>query len=425
MSHVNLGHYGIHGPSGPTPSGDDSNTAPPIQDITQDSIKAADQMAALMYLMFLPQNPQLIPPADPATKAAELEITKNSVLAFAMSMLNTLSSIANKIAESWSASIKLQNKRNEEQDKEYHKKEKELQSHELQSAIIAKKAEAKAEGTDPTSAALTADNIRATYAVGLSQYVDKVKNGDPTAKANLPFVTASVMISSTFFQDFVDGAKSLANSSVGAVNSLGSAFSSFNLPVTLGAIGGMFGLGATYQTQITTLAEAEETQPKNAEFAKNYALRILEIVKGNGLDNFVSAMLQQKLLGQASITNAGVSQYSAMAKVVLLSVSLALLYKLGMSDNLGGTNWIRGPEFAGMLHGDIPIRGSSPEAEVIAELHRQLANLPSGSSGLRDRFQASIIAYMDSNPSVGTLLEVGDVFEEAYYNTIPHSPPRN
>ncbi len=415
---VNPGQFGIHGPAYTPPV---DSTAPPTHETQiQDSIAASDQMAALMYLMFLPQFPQLIPPDKLSPKMAGLELAKNT-LAIVMQIFNTLSKIVTAIADAWNKNIKQQAQRQAEDAKEAEIKGDQVKWSQKHS-INAKAAD---DASSVISAA-TEDSMRSALAAGLSRSGIQAQQGDSVAQANLPFVAASLMIAASFFQDLLGGAKS----SLGAVNTIQGAFSNFstaipgNMAAELGLIGAMFGVGAAYKGSANALTESAPDAPKDAETAKNYALSILQIVQSKELNGFIEAMLTQKMKDGVVITAPGKEQFTAMAKLVLLSVSLALLYKLGMTDNKGGTNWIRGADFQGMLKGTTAIAGNSLEAQIIEQIYAQLKLLPSGTNkdpGLQEKFRESLIAYMDSNPSVDSLLDVGKVLEDVY-TTIPQTP---
>ena len=428
MSNVNLGRSGIQGPAGPSPTESGAETPPSQETQIRDSISASDQMAALMYLMFLPQFPQLIPPDNQVIQMTQFEVAKQALLSFVSQMYKTLSTIIQRIGDAWSRSIKEQAKNNEKTSEINQKSEEDRKLQDLHSLI---NQQANDTGGVSTSIA-TERSLRATLSEGLTEYTAKVKGGNPAAQANFPFVSASFMIAASFFKDFVSGVGSLVNTSFDAVNSIRGAFASYdnsipgNMSAELGLIGAMFGVGATYQAQIDSIIEKAPARPKNADFARNYALKILQIVDNKSLDSFISTLIDKKIQGGAIITNPGKEQFTAMVKTVLLSVSLALLYKLGMSDNLGGTHWIRGPEFVGMLEGNIPVRAGQPEAQLIEQIKTQLQVLPGGNAknpGLREKFSSSVIAYMDSNPDVDSLLDVGKVLEDVY-TTIPHAPSR-
>ncbi len=188
----------------------------------------------------------------------------------------------------------------------------------------------------------------------------------------------------------------------------------------------MWGIGLIYRLSGDKMESLESTKTANKtvqdiDFAKNYALKALNTINSPAFNLGIQAMLTtaapEKLKDGA--TNAHLNELMSKAKLVVLSLSLALLTKLevGSKENEG---WINEMEFSGLINGDALGRKTDitkPEYDVYKTANIKQLLVDNIKSLLKELDPAEenevmyrLNGYMSTNPAVEELLDQRKAF---------------
>jgi hypothetical protein len=180
-----------------------------------------------------------------------------------------------------------------------------------------------------------------------------------------------------------------------------------SLDGVLTSIVSVFGGGIVTQAGLMTLKSSSQNKEKfNYEFAKNYSVRTLSIVNGNEIDQAVATVF-------ANSGNDVISSKTTLAKVALLSQSLAFAYHLE-------TGSLSGLELAGMLQGKIVFEKDDFRVPLVTALNAKLSQLPPAKRG--DVIE-KLMAYFDSKPDLDELAEPANAIRSLFGPISPIAIP--
>jgi len=221
----------------------------------------------------------------------------------------------------------------------------------------------------------------------------------------VPFMAAAFVIAMSFMGSYMNVVDTVSTGMVG-VNPIQDAATSLsqvlppNLIESTILTVNLFAVGLIYYAQAETIAGLKPgDQPKDLNFARNYAEAVLNKVNSNQINQFLMAVLVHHLENGQPITPQRMEQLVNFAKLIMLSVALALLYKVE-------TGWLTGQDFAGMIK-ENPYKEGSVEYRVIESIREYLGQLPSAESA---KMLEALMAFFDRNPSVDDMLNPQKAF---------------
>lgn len=230
-----------------------------------------------------------------------------------------------------------------------------------------------------------AERSRIELAQGLENYIQNVRNNDNDAIAILPIVMSTAMIAMTAVGPAMAVDVVHVSGSVGQViENMGTVVISQDMRAELGLIGTLMISGILYQTTVETIGDPPDAS-KDLKYAKDYARNVVKMIKSNQLDLFFG------------------KKNGNIAKLIMLATALALINKLEVAKNTD-------IEFAGMLTGEIVFKPGDIRGEIVALIHQVLDLMPDHS--LVD----AVLAYIDSDPDVESLLDPSHAFENILKN---------
>lgn len=251
-------------------------------------------------------------------------------------------------------------------------------------------------------------------AQGVGDYLTRIRtSANPHVTDNLPFMLGTLSIGAPMRYDYASG----SHVSVGGqtlINPVGGV-ADHVLPkimptysVELGAIASMMGVGAVYFTMGKTVAEGvSPVEPTyNLKFAKNYAQQMLKTINGSEFNSLAMAMVTASATEGEPLSERRKSELINIVKVVMLSSSLILLYKMQSSfkGKGGGMTEI---EFENIVNGDMQLKRNDLAAQLGGDIRDMLDAMPKGES---QRLFAALKAYVATNPKTTNLVNVDSVF---------------
>lgn len=180
-----------------------------------------------------------------------------------------------------------------------------------------------------------------------------------------------------------------------------------DLRAELGLLGAALLQGAAYVANSQTIFKNGGAAPEEVT-AKAYAQQVMGLVSSNQLTLIVQALVAQ----QAEKTNKPFNeklakQLESQLKVILLSTALVALY---ISDKEGGTGWIKGQEYLGLVLGTNETFGKQKDLmdQIVKEIRSHLSRLPDGGAVIAN----TLANYFNQNPSLATLTNPSKVFAQ-------------
>lgn len=190
----------------------------------------------------------------------------------------------------------------------------------------------------------------------------------------------------------------------------------------VGLFTALWGVGLVYQLSAEKLWTygakdlKQKGQEKDLDFAKTYVERVL-----GSLEVPLFTITLQNSLGAATgqSVEKGDAQLQTLvskAKLVLLSLALALLVKLELKSRQGDEGWINELDFAGLLTGKVDLTKNdvhgtaSLKRALLDEMRLLLAALEPED---RNLIVYHLLEYMSKNPPVEELLDQQTVFNQA------------
>jgi hypothetical protein len=359
------------------------------------SISASDQMPQVAH--FIASNPDLYPPSLVNAALGQLTINNHEMIS---SML-----------DKWSDSLEEQaialREKNDQQIVVDART-----AHERNMETIENKAISRADFARQIEAM---DNQRA-----LMRSVKEVLQAEKESSAEGVLLFAGLILVSGLVGQALTVSNALsvsplqqASATITALDSTSQALMQTALPAI-----NLFITGLIYQNSVTLLAKGMEkgAPPKDREFAQKLGLSVLKAARGNEVHLTVRAFIINEFIKDGEkVTEQRMQELISIAKLLMLSTALALLYKVD-------TGKLTDQEFAGMLTGENHIMTTELSHEalekmieektlpaelaalgLISQIHKELALL----SNLEERTHIleGILNYMDSDPSVDALLD--------------------
>lgn len=201
--------------------------------------------------------------------------------------------------------------------------------------------------------------------------------------------------------------KALATGSTDMINQLGMAASIYTTGFVYFSLAQV---AAQTSTNATENGDNAGAKPKGAAFAKGYAENIMSLVSQPGFNNFLMAIITKNMEGTGQMTEERIKDLLSMAKAILLSSALAMLY-------IADAGKMTSIEFAGMLSGNIVFDLGDIRAKLVGQINKHLSSL---SPADRETTIAALLEYFDSNPTLSALSNPATVFA-GIYNTLPRS----
>ncbi|MBA3602810.1 MAG: hypothetical protein H0W50_04050 [Parachlamydiaceae bacterium] len=192
---------------------------------------------------------------------------------------------------------------------------------------------------------------------------------------------------------------------------------------TAGWFSAMWGIGLIYQLSAEKLGsyaslKTESKPTRDINFVKNYALQALNTIQTPAFNLSIQAMLIASTgkAPQGEASNAHLETLMAKAKLVILSLALALLAKLEVGSR-SDEGWINELEFNGLVNGETDItkddifETAGIKQNLIKEINTLLAGLPSGE---KDNVMYRLSSYMSNNPAIEEMLDQQNAFETVF-----------
>lgn len=259
-------------------------------------------------------------------------------------------------------------------------------------------------------AATRTESLRSGFTEAANGYLDRARSGDVN-KVLIPFMAASFIIGATMVAGAapaaeVTGVESISTKSVDAVWAQFASVVPPNLQEASVLVVNLFATGLIFQAAAGGLGKATEAggnQPQEFDkaFAQKFAQGVLQQVAGNEIRYSMIALMAQRFDGSQPVSHERIQQLVVFAKLVLLSMAIAALYKVE-------TKRITGREFADMVLGKMVPR-SKEEKELVKAFQDILNSLPNEE---KMRILEVIIAYIDSDPDLEDLFDPTRVFKE-------------
>jgi hypothetical protein len=264
------------------------------------------------------------------------------------------------------------------------------------------------------------NKIDAGMTAGLSDYMSKVK-ADPAFGQDLPFLTAAVAVGGALRTENASVPDTLSTSQVliKPVTDMNDQIAINTMPnnaAQLGYLGGLFANGAAYFAFGQTLVKGVEGAKEiDFEFAKNYAQKILSVINGSQFNTIAMAFFISSADKGEGVGEERVQQLVKQLKVVLLSTSLALLYKTE-SGFKGGGGGITGLEFNAMVNGNDALLDSPLKQQLAAQIRTLRQQLPKADG---DSLIGSITNYVDLAKNSDDLVDVGSLLSNIRFGSRP------
>lgn len=401
----------------------------------QDTIAMAEQLAA-MYFAFQISFPQLLPPSGTGNSNSVNGVSATgATVAFAMATEERMHQITIAVLDKWVESIAAESERRreelhspryiawlEQQSPQFRAKMEREKPVDEDLAIKGSTEYQSWLNSLPVQDREDQINLDKREAIlvgtmnGMESYLNQVRSGDRNAVDSLPFMTATMVVAAAGISASVPDTSSTTLVSLNMMqdtfnNNYFANFIPNDMRAELGLIGALFSVGAAYYATGAAVADAGEAQkPKGGDFAKNYAEKMIQLTSSPEFTSFLVAVMTHKTEEGQPISEQRMNQLVAIVKAVMLSVALALLYKLGgMSDKQPGTGWITDKEFAGMLNGNIELKDGTLEGSVKAALQAQLQLM---SANTRVSFLTNVLDYMANNPDVDKLADIANLIAQ-------------
>jgi len=247
----------------------------------------------------------------------------------------------------------------------------------------------------------------------VSNYIDQLStSSNPKGDLqNLALLTAGLILT----------ASNVSNSAHTAINPVQDTFNQSVLvfPATqqgnAALMINLFAIPMIYHTETDTLVKAagKGEKPKSLDFARQFAADIVGLVTDNVLFNaMLKAIFTNKGEEAGSLHENRLSAFATKLKILLLSLALALLYKVE-------TGKITDLEMAGLIK---PKTSTSPEEVPEDPLQNIKATLSAGinaqlgllTQSVSTSFLERLLAYMNTNPSLEQLLDPGQAVENMF-----------
>lgn len=228
------------------------------------------------------------------------------------------------------------------------------------------------------------------------------------------FIASSVAVGMGFYSNFQ--APDVASTSQMEVNTMKDAWGAIspaqaNDPATFipGWFSAMWSIGLANQIVSQNAAEIgggkEKSPAKDLEFAKQFAEDAIRTANGAQFGTMIMKLMTPMLEKAAEAKGQNPVELMAKAKITLLAVALALLYRteLKVGDKDGH---MTGQEFMAMLSGEMVLDDAHGTKDLknklLSAIDAQLALL---SPAEQSRVKTNLMAYFDSNPTVDNMLD--------------------
>ncbi len=164
----------------------------------------------------------------------------------------------------------------------------------------------------------------------------------------------------------------------------------------LGLIGTLMMTGAFYAANADQIADKQAGKPVDQmTLASRYANKILNLVGSDQLESMIKDVLGDRYDASSS----------AMVKVVMLTSSLAALYK-------ADAQWITGQELTDLIKGNMA-PANKLEQQVVQSI---LAELSKMSDDQQNTVLTALGRYMDSNPKFESFFDIGNMLDQVAGN---------
>lgn len=245
---------------------------------------------------------------------------------------------------------------------------------------------------------ITAHKIWTNFIDGTSDYIHEQSKDNPEAAA---FMVASFVITSAFIGNYMNIVDVASTDMVAvtpiqdAVVALSPAEVQKQFVDSSVLVINLFAIPLAYQATAGLALRGVNggEAPKDLEFAKGYAESVIEKVKGGEVNLMIMALLVHAQEDGQPISEDRVNQLATMAKMTMIAVALAVLYK-------AESGWIKGQEFLDMVEGGLEPR--TEEEGILVKMFEELrANLP-GEEG--NNIVEALARYFNRNPSLDSIL---------------------
>lgn len=240
---------------------------------------------------------------------------------------------------------------------------------------------------------------------GLSNYISNAHDLNPQAAQ---FMVASVVIAGTIMGTGVN-VPDVVSTNLVSVNpiqdAVGSVVSSLppNFQDTLALTINLFAVGAVYTAAAEVIAKGKAIDPKelDLEMAKSYAKNVCDKVDSNEINYCLMALLVHHTEDGVPLTNEKFNKLAAMVKMIMISIAMAVLYKVEAGA-------INGLDFKALVNGDLQPR-TEEEKELVASFTR-LKGERAISSQEWDEVIEGLAGFFDKNPAVNDIMNPVKVY---------------
>lgn len=366
-----------------------TTTTPPVSDTQSQSSQSQTTVnpdAALPYLIF----PMMYNSPEGSKSNA----------AFLQEITNKQHEIANKVMEGWVASVR---------------KEAERIHQMITSPEFLAKMQAESATTLGQSQALLLNQLQHAYqtriniAEGVSNYINQAKADG--SKVAVPMLAITFLLGGAAIGAYLTapGAEQTAQVPAGDTMSFSGLFDqsvvaiSPDMRAELGLLGTLMASTAMYQAAATNfVAEPEEPEDKkDLTFSRTYASNIIDLVRSRSLDAYINGIVLSRIHDGVKMSEERKAELAAVVKAMMVVSAIGLMNKVELGH-------LTGMEFTDLVNGKLT---SLPKDDVrwqlVALLNGFLGQLKPSE---RDRLMASFNNFMDSDPSVGGMLNIGRLF---------------
>lgn len=176
----------------------------------------------------------------------------------------------------------------------------------------------------------------------------------------------------------------------------------------LGLLGAAMMQGAAYVAIAKEVLKSDGKKEIDKEVtAKSYAEEIIKLVGSGTFGTMINAIISHQTEKGPSTNPLLAKNLEAQLKAILLGTALAALYK---AEKEGGTGWLTGADFDGLLTGENTTFGNNKKTMdvVLSLLKEQLASMPDKGDGVREL----LYKYFNDNPAVDVLTNPAKVFAQ-------------
>jgi len=169
-------------------------------------------------------------------------------------------------------------------------------------------------------------------------------------------------------------------------------------------IGALFAGAAQYVAAAETLqrmGKEEKKEPFDSLFAERYAENVLAIVNSSALDTAAMAILATKCEQGKPLSAQRKAELIAMVKVSLLTIALALCYKIEVGGNQAR---VTEQELEALLQGKMTLAETDAKVKLAAAISTLLQKKEIGEKKSQLLFE-KLVSYVTSNPSVDQLAD--------------------